>query len=234
MFVATRMNMVSMTKMMLLRRILISGASIRDGETSVLTDLFEVGLQRLHLRKPDSNASEVSAILSKIPEAYHNRIVLHRYFDLLKEFSLGGYHYFSGEEPKDVNGTQSRSLHKLDELKNIGGGLDYCFFGPVYESISKKGYVPKVSLPELGGVLYNFKKGKSKKPLIYALGGVRRRKVPELFNLGFDGVTLLGSIWGKKDPVAAFERYQFIERSVWAKKEKEKGFIQRLLAKDET
>ena len=213
--------------------ILISGASIRDGETSILTDLFEVGLQRLHLRKPDCSAQEVSNLLSRIPEGYHERIVLHRHFELLKEFSLAGYHYYSGEKPMKFEGTKSRSLHKLDELKDFKEPLDYCFFGPVYESISKKGYVPKVSLPELGGVLYNLKKAKSKKPLVYALGGVRRRKIPELFNLGFDGVTLLGSIWGKKDPVSAFERYQFIERSVWAKKEKEKGLIQRLLAKDE-
>ena len=77
------------------------------------------------------------------------------------------------------------------------------------------------------------KKSKKKKPLVYALGGVRRRKIPELFNLGFDGITLLGSIWGKKDPVNAFEKYQFIERSVWAKRDKEKGLLHRLLAKDE-
>jgi len=171
--------------------------------------------------------------LSKIPDVYHERIVLHRHPELLKDFSLAGYHHYASEKLVDCKGTKSRSLHKLDELKDLKEPLDYCFFGPVYESISKKGYVPKVSLPELGGVLYNLKKTKSKTPLIYALGGVRRRKIPELFNLGFDGVTLLGSIWGKKDPVAAFERYQFMERSVWAKKEKDKGLLQRLLSKDE-
>ena len=213
--------------------ILISGASIRDGEPSILSDLFEVGLQRLHLRKPDSTPNELAALLSKIPDVYHERIVLHRHPELLKDFSLAGYHHYASEKLVDCKGTKSRSLHKLDELKDLKEPLDYCFFGPVYESISKKGYVPKVSLPELGGVLYNLKKTKSKPPLIYALGGVRRRKIPELFNLGFDGVTLLGSIWGKKDPVAAFERYQFMERSVWAKKEKDKGLLQRLLSKDE-
>ena len=91
-----------------------------------------------------------------------------------------------------------RSLHNLGELKDMSEPLDYCFFGPVYESISKKGYIPKISLPELGACLHTLKKAKTKKPLVYALGGVRRRKIPELFNLGFDGVTLLGSIWGKK------------------------------------
>ena len=152
---------------------------------------------------------------------------------LIKNFSLCGYHHYSKEKLVETSGTISRSLHKLDELKNLNEPLDYCFFGPVYESISKKGYIPKVSLPELGGLLYNLKKESSKKPLIYALGGVRRRIIPEIFNLGFDGVTLLGSIWGKKDPVAAFERYQFIERSVWAKKQKEKGILKRLLGKED-
>lgn len=214
--------------------ILISGASIRDGEPSIICDLFEIGLDRLHLRKPESHPTEVAKLLLKIPESYHKKIVLHRFPELLKDFNLAGYHFHSKEKLIDCKGTRSRSLHRLEELKDISEPLDYCFFGPVYESISKKGYVPKVSLPELGGILFNFKKSQSKIPAIYALGGVRRRKIPELFNLGFDGVTLLGSIWGKKDPVAAFERYQFIERSVWAKKDKEKNILQRLLAKDES
>ncbi|MEK9772345.1 MAG: thiamine phosphate synthase [Opitutae bacterium] len=214
--------------------ILISGVNIRDSEHSVISDLFEAGLQRFHLRKPDSRPIEVSKLLGRIPEVYHPKIVMHRFPELLKDFNLGGYHHFSGEKLIDCQGIRSRSLHRLEELRDIEEPLDYCFFGPVYESISKKGYLPKVSLPELGGVLYNLKKAKTTKPLIYALGGIRRRKIPELFNLGFDGVTLLGSIWGKKDPVAAFDRYQFIERSVWAKKEKEKGLLRRLIAKDES
>jgi len=213
--------------------ILISGASIKEGEPSILAELFSVGLEKLHLRKPDCKPQEVAFLLSKIPEVYHSKIVIHRHHELLNDFNLAGYHHFSGEKMVNCKGTKSRSLHRLDELKNIEDSMDYCFFGPVYESISKKGYVPKVSMPELGGVLYNLKKTKLKRPLIYALGGVRRRKIPELFNLGFDGVTLLGSIWGKKDPVAAFEKYRFMERSVWAKKEREKGLLDRLLAKNE-
>ena len=176
------------------------------------------------MRKPDSNPMDVAKLLDRIPEIYHPRIMLHRFPELLKDYKLVGYHHFSGEKLIDCQGLRSRSLHKLDELRDTEEPLDYCFFGPVYESISKKGYLPKVQLPELGGVLYNFKKSKSQKPLVYALGGIRRRKIPELFNLGFDGVALLGSIWGKKDPVAAFEKYQYIERSVWAKKRKKRAY----------
>ena len=99
--------------------ILISGASIRDGEASLLVDLFEIGLQRLHLRKPDCQPSEVAGILNKIPEAYHNRIVIHRFPELLKDFTLAGYHHYAGESLIDCQGTRSRSLHRLDELKDL-------------------------------------------------------------------------------------------------------------------
>ena len=151
--------------------ILMSGSSIRDDETSVLSDLFEIGLQRFHLRKPDCKPIDVARMLDKIPVSYHQRIVMHRFPELLKDFNLAGYHHFSGEPLIEQQGSSSRSLHRLEELKNLDEPLDYCFFGPVYESISKKGYVPKVSLPELDGVLYNLNKSKSKH-LISALGGV--------------------------------------------------------------
>ncbi len=214
--------------------ILITASSMKSGESDILADLFEAGLERLHLRKPDASPTEVRKLLDSIPEKHHKKIVVHRFPELLNDFSLGGYHHYAGESLFKTQGTTSRSLHSLGELKNISEPLDYCFFGPVYESISKKGYVPKVSMPELGATLHTLKKAKTKKPLVYALGGVRRRKIPELFNLGFDGVTLLGSIWGKRDPVSAFEKYKYVERSAWAKKEKEKGLLQRLLAKEDS
>jgi len=212
--------------------ILLSSTSIRDGESALLTEMFEVGLKRLHLRKPDEKSVNIAKLIGSIPEVHHPKIVIHRFPELLKDFNLAGYHHHAREKLIDCQGTKSRSLHSLDELKEIQEPLDYCLFGPVYESISKKGYLPKVSLPELGSVLFGLQKSSSNSPSVYALGGVRRRKVPELFNLGFDGVCLLGSVWGKKDPVAAFEKYQFLERSVWAKKEKRKGLLRRILEKE--
>jgi len=114
----------------------------------------------------------------------------------------------------------------LKNLNRIANPWTIVFFGPVYESISKKGYLPRVSLPELGAALHS--NHKEQRSQVYALGGVRRKKIPELFDLGFDGVALFGSIWGKKDPVLAFEKYLYIERSTWGKKEKEQSLIKRL------
>ena len=210
--------------------LLITPSSIKKDEPQVWCDLFEVGLERLHLRKTDSDPTQVGKLLEKLPEKYHSKVVLHRYPELLDKFNLAGYHHRSNEDlQKNVNGTISRSFHFLEELKSNSESLDYCFFGPVYESISKKGYLPRVSLPELGAALHSNHK-KDQRSQVYALGGVRRKKIPELFDLGFNGVALFGSIWGKKDPVLAFEKYLYIERSTWGKREKEQSLLRRLFS----
>ena len=43
--------------------------------------------------------------------------------------------------------------------------------------------------------------------MVYALGGIRRNKIGYLMDTGFDGVALLGSIWGKPNPVHAFKEF---------------------------
>ena len=50
--------------------ILISSPRMRRGEASDLEDMFSLGLDRLHLRKPDHSAKDVSKILDKIPVEY--------------------------------------------------------------------------------------------------------------------------------------------------------------------
>jgi len=48
---------------------------------------------------------------------------------------------------------------------------------------------------------------KGRRPLVYALGGIRRNKISTIVETGFDGVALLGSIWGKPDPVVAYKEF---------------------------
>jgi thiamine-phosphate pyrophosphorylase len=96
----------------------------------------------------------------------------------------------------------------LSELINLQDRLDYAFFGPVYHSISKKGYTPKISLNE---IFTFFNSGKLKQlpkvPKIYALGGIRKKKIKKLSEIGFNGVALLGSVWGSRDPLRAMNEF---------------------------
>ena len=57
--------------------IVITSPRFFQGEDTVLSHLFDEGMQRLHLRKPDSAANELRKLLDRIPAIYYPKIVLH-------------------------------------------------------------------------------------------------------------------------------------------------------------
>ena len=186
--------------------ILITQPKLKHNEANSLCKLFDAGLERLHIRKPVHSALEISCLLDAIPEHFLSNIVIHRHPELVADYGLAGYHHADGEKLRKCKGTCSRSIHSVDDLSSLENDLDYAFFGPVYKSISKKGYEPKVALPKVKEILTDISKNKNR-PKIYALGGIRRKKIIPLSEVGFDGFALLGSIWGHSDPVDAFRKF---------------------------
>ena len=51
--------------------IVITSPRFFQGEDTVLSHLFDEGMQRLHLRKPDSEANELRKLLDRIPAIYY-------------------------------------------------------------------------------------------------------------------------------------------------------------------
>ncbi len=190
--------------------VLISSPRMRSGEAGDLEEMFDLGLERLHLRKPDHSAKDISKILDKLPEKYLKKIVLHRVPELLEKYPLAGYHHTSNEKLREVSGSCSRSFHKVSNLRESKEKLDYSFFGPVYHSISKQGYGPKVSIESIREY---FSSG-NRSP-VFALGGIRRNKVKNLLEIGFSGVALLGAVWGRKDPIHALEGFMKVRDSIF-------------------
>ena len=184
---------------------LISQPKLKHDEANVICQLFEVGLEKLHIRKPTHTALEISRLLDSIPDQFLSHIVMHRHPQLVNDYGLAGYHHADGEDMKDCRGTSSRSIHSLKTLSAVDCKLDYIFYGPVYKSISKKGYEPKVPLSKVKDVLDLISSIKNR-PKVYALGGIRRKKIMQLTETGFDGFALLGSVWRHSDPVDAFSK----------------------------
>ena len=211
--------------------VLISSPRLRRGEASDLEEMFDCGLERLHLRKPDHSAKDVAKILDKLPEKYLKRVVLHRVPELLKEYPVAGYHHSSIESIQKTDGTSSRSFHKFSKLCENKEALDYCFFGPVYNSISKQGYGPKVSTIEIRDYFAN-KKDAGHSP-VFALGGIRRNKIRSLLDLGFSGVALLGAVWGKQDPISAFEGFVKVRDAIIEETESKSDLREQSTVKEE-
>jgi thiamine-phosphate pyrophosphorylase len=88
-------------------------------EDKILANLFEEGLENLHLYKPGASPMYSERLLTLLGEDYHNRITVHGHFYLKEEFRLRGIHIDDAytEPPVGYKGNISRTCHAISELK---------------------------------------------------------------------------------------------------------------------
>ena len=166
-------------------------------EDKIITALFEEGLDILHLRKPETCAMYSERLLTLIPQQYHRRIVTHEHFYMKEEFGLMGIHLNARntKEPHDYDGHISCSCHSVEEVKQKKNFYDYVFMSPVFDSISKEGYLSQYTPEELRAAA---KEGIIDKNVM-ALGGITADNILEIKDIGFGGAAILGDLWGKFD-----------------------------------
>lgn len=175
--------------------IIISPDKDLENETGLVNELFKNGLELFHLRKPDMKEDEQRQYLEKIDRAYLNKISIHQHHQLAKDFDLKYLHFkesfrnsFLFDKAKRNNYTISTSYHSHNDPFVANEKYDYCFLGPVYNSISKKGYDQRIN----EDVKIKQEKVSTK---IFALGGITTKNTEALLNRGFSGIAVLGSIW---------------------------------------
>lgn len=187
--------------------VLISPGMDVANEIAVLHQLFEVGLQYYHLRKPRKNYEDHVAYLEKIDPQYYDRIVVHYFHELLNHYPLKGIHfqemarqkhlevpsvYFMDLNLKMFGKTISSSFHHPEDIAHATFEFDYHLLSPVFSSISKEGYQGK-----------GFDVNKMDKRII-GMGGVTSENLKAFTELGYQGVGVLGGIWLSQNPVATF------------------------------
>ena len=134
-----------------MRIIVISAPDFLRGEAAALTALLEAGAWRVHVRKPAAGSDSIARLLEHIPAALYSRISLHDHHELAAQFGVGGVH-LNGRNPSvpdGFGGLVSRSCHSISELSQYGPVCDYMFLSPIFDSISKSGYVSRFSLEEI-------------------------------------------------------------------------------------
>lgn len=162
-------------------------------EDKIITDLFEEGLDILHLRKPGEEPIFSERLLKLIPKQYSKQIVTHQHFYLKDEFQLMGIHLskYNPTPPAGYSGHISETIHSLDDLKETKKRAQHVILSPIFDSISRPNYKSEFSIESL--------KAASKEGLIdkktMALGGVSIDNVKLLKDLGFGGVVLSGDLW---------------------------------------
>jgi thiamine-phosphate pyrophosphorylase len=180
--------------------VVISPESADPREVPAMAGFFEAGLERYHVRKPSWTEAELEAWLRALPVAWRPRLVLHQHHALCATLGLGGRH--EKGDSRRAEGS-SRSCHDLVSLRRYLGSFGQVLFGPVFPSLTKKGYGPAKDFPwrELRTLL----RGRDDRPgaRVLAIGGVNAARLERCAELGFDGAAVMGAVWNEPDPVRA-------------------------------
>ena len=173
--------------------IVITSPGFLQGEADFIDRLFNHGLDRLHLRKPGADIGECRRLLDGISREWLPRIVVHDNFGLCREYGLGGVH-LNGRNPMappNHEGSVSRSCHSLEEISRYKGECDYLTLSPIFNSISKQGYMAAFGPGQLAAARDSGLIDRR----VMALGGVTLENIPRVKELGFGGVAILGDVW---------------------------------------
>lgn len=176
--------------------IVITSPVFIPGEATLVTTLFDCGIDALHLRKPEATEEECAALVNDIPEAYRRQIVVHDHFRLCRDYRLMGIHINSRnpQPPAGLRyGSLSASCHSVAEVAGRKKHCDYVFMSPVFDSISKRGYGAAYSRSELDeaaakGIIDS---------RVMALGGVSLENIGQLRRWRFGGAAFLGDVWNR-------------------------------------
>ena len=164
-----------------------------EGEAEAIARKLRSGeADYVHIRKPQSSAAEMAALLQAIPAELRSRLTLHDHFPLAEEYGAGGLH-LNGRNPDLPPCWQrrvSRSCHSLREIKK---GVDYATLSPIFPSISKPGYSGNLDPEEVRRYLAD-----GHPVPVIALGGVTREALPALQAAGFDGAAMLADSWRRR------------------------------------
>lgn len=186
--------------------LVITPETIVPHESELINQMFHDGLDLLHIRKPWISLEEMTGFISSINEQFYAQLVLHNHYDLGKDYGISRFHCREEDrkegkyEPFINRSIISTSVHEIATYNTLEKEWEYAFISPFFPSISKKGY-------GIGStVIESLKERNNPDVKLIALGGIGSGRIPEVFELGVDGVALLGAVWESDEPLNVFRQ----------------------------
>ena len=164
-------------------------------EDKILANLFEEGLENLHLYKPGAAPMYSERLLTLLGEDYRRKVTVHDYFYLKDEFGLKGIYINDAftEPPMGYKGNLSRTCHTISELKEVKKHVNYAFLHCIYDSQTNADEKSTFTEDELKAAA---KAGLIDKK-VYALGGMNLGNVKKAKEFGFGGIVICGDLWNR-------------------------------------
>ena len=166
-------------------------------EDKILVNLFDEGMDDLHLCKPGSSPMYSERLLTLLGDNLASKITVHHHFYLKEEYKLRGIHIDDArtEPPTGYKGNITRTCHAVSELQEAKKHSNYVFLLSIFDSQTVESEKQSFTAEEL--------KEASRQGLIdrkvYALGGMNIDNIKYAKDLGFGGVVICGDLWNRFD-----------------------------------
>lgn len=185
--------------------IVISSPIVFENEVFIVRDLFQEGMERFHVRKPNLSIQDIEKLIENIGLEYIDRMVFHHFSS--EKIYCRNKHVSNCKE-LNFNLLEgevfSTSTHSIEEFNELSKEWNYAFLSPVFESISKKGYGKNSDLLKAISCRTNFS------TKMVALGGIQEENIKIVLDAGFDSVAIMGNIWLSDNPIKKFKKCQQI------------------------
>lgn len=172
--------------------------------SQVIEEAGRAGVTAVQFREKDLTLREQLELVSEIraiAKQHKMQLFVNDRIDLCLALDAEGVHLPSSGLPvtvaREILGGGKLigvSCHSLEEVQRAEWeGADFAVLGPVYDTPSKRSY----GLPL--GVEFFKKVRRSTTIPLFAIGGVDRAKLKEVFDAGADGVALISAILSSPD-----------------------------------
>ena len=173
----------------------------------------KAGVRLVQLREKDLDSRELFELarsLRTVTSQHGGRLLVNDRVDVALAARLDGVHCpeagFPPAAARELLGSESlvgASCHSLDAAQRAAdSGVDFVFFGPVYDTPSKAAYGPPAGLDVLKRVCSEVVVP------VFAVGGITPERSTDCMNAGASGVAVISAILASGDvaeSVRAFE-----------------------------
>jgi thiamine-phosphate pyrophosphorylase len=192
--------------------VVITPSKRDDNEVASVIQMFEAGLETLHVRKTRFSTKELEEYIKEIPAHFHNRIIIHSHHRLALRYNLKGVHFTSTHlknklqlwwntrmiyirKPRLIKTISYKRVNDLYPEEKVK--TDYCFLGTMFHNLNGELYSGFYAETVEAAIK---KSGKQ----IYARGGTNEKSVELAYKLGFHGIALYGHLWKSTSPFAKY------------------------------
>jgi thiamine-phosphate pyrophosphorylase len=192
---------------------LVTDRSVVTGTLEEAVDeCLAAGLRAVQLREKDLGTQDLLSLARRVREStsrHGARLYVNDRADVALAVGADGVHRTGSSLP--ISSLRSigppgfligASVHSVADARAAEPeGADFLFFGPIYDTPSKRGYGPPQGLAVLERV------ASAVRLPVFAIGGVTPARVAELKRAGASGVAAIGAVLGREhqgDAVKAF------------------------------